>query len=379
MSYPIFIETSSITANSISGVGNTLLAILRNWNVNSPELIPILLVPYDKKKKVESYNLNLEIKTIPLPEKVVRGLRRYNLLPSLDIFYGKGVYLFPNYWNWPLKNSRSLTYVYDVSFLVDENFTDSKNRKFLTKYLPVWLQRTDRVVTISQHAKSEIMKYYSVDENKINVVYNGVDTKLFEVASTQEIEKAKQTYGIEGEYLLFVGNIEPRKNISRLIEAYKQLPGATSGDYSLIIIGGYGWNNEAIKMDIENAVKDGYKVLKVQKYVADEDLPALYSGATALVHPALYEGFGMTPLEAMSVGTPVVVAQNSSLPEVVGGAGLYVDAMNVDDISAKIKIILEDPGLRGRLSRAGKERAQKFTWGKTVEGVTHSIEGLEDE
>lgn len=378
----LFVETSALTAGSMSGIGHTLLAILEAWQENKSlagKFNIILLVPIDKKKIVEELDLGLEIKTILLPEIGIRALRRHNLLPYMDIFFGKGDYLFPNYWNWPVLFSRSYTYAYDVSFLVYPEFTETKNQRFLSRNLKTWLKRTDGVITISNHAKEEIVKYTGVDSDKIKVIYNGIDIASRQSIAKKNIDAAKLTYGIKGKYLLYVGNIEPRKNIERLIEAYKLLPRTIQSVYSLVLIGAYGWNNEGIKESIESAVNDGLNVIKIKSFVPDGDVTKLYAGAEMLIHPALYEGFGMTPLEAMAVGTPTIVGNNSSLPEIMGDASLFVDATSVKDISVKIEELLKSDMLQKRLIRAGDARVRQFTWKNTTEKISSFIEGRSNE
>jgi len=375
---PLFIETSALTSRNLSGIGHTLLAILREWQINEAaqsKFTPILLVPFDKKTQIEQLGLGIRIKTIPLPELVVRGLRRFNMLPYMDIFLGKGDYLFPNYWNWPLLFSRSFTYAYDVSFLVYPEFTETQNQKFLARYIKTWLQRADGVITISHHAKDELVKYTKIDSRKVTVIYNGIDTLPSKSVTQSSIKDIKTKYAINGEYLLFIGNIEPRKNIQRLISAYRLLPKLLKDRYSLVLVGAYGWKNEGIKQSIQLAVKDGLNVIKIDAYVPDADIVQLYAGAEVLVHPALYEGFGMTPLEAMAAGTPTIVGNNSSLPEVMGNASLYIDATNEQDISVKIRELLVNGSLRNKLIKAGNTRVRQFTWRSTTEKIAAFIEG----
>lgn len=375
---PLFVETSALTSANMSGIGHTLVSILKTWKQNDnliSKFEPILVVPFDKKKAVQQLELGFRIKVILLPEIAVRALRRFNLLPYMDIFIGRGDYLFPNYWNWPLLNSRSFTYAYDVSFLVYPEFTDSKNQKFLSKYLKTWLNRANGVITISNHAKEEIVKYTGINSQKIEVIYNGIDTTPNSLVTKEQIQSTKIKYSIKGNYLLFVGNIEPRKNIERLIAAYRLLPPNLQATHSLVLVGAYGWKNDQIKQAIESAVSDGLNVLKINVFVPDGDVRKLYAGAKILVHPALYEGFGMTPLEAMAVGTPTIVGDNSSLPEVMGNASLYVDAMNERDISVKIEELLENDSLREKLIRAGEARVSQFTWTNTTEKIAAFIKG----
>lgn len=377
-SKPLFVETSALTSRNISGIGHTLISILKEWKENEDvksRFQPILLVPFDKKNRVEALGIGLPIKTILIPEIIFRALRRFNSLPYMDIFFGKGDYLFPNYWNWPLLFSKSYTYIYDVGFMVYPEFTEVKNQKFLSRYLKIWTQRTDGIITISNHAKDELVKYTNIDKKKIKVIYNGVDMKPGKSITKLGIDTTKAKYQINGKYILFVGNIEPRKNIQRLIAAYRLLPVGMRDVHSLVLVGAYGWRNEEIKQSIETAAQDGLRIIKIKEFVPDVDIIKLYAGAELLVHPALYEGFGMTPLEAMTVSTPTIVGNNSSLPEVMGNASLYVDAMDEVDISAKIKKLLEDKTLRKKIVDAGNIRVRQFTWRHTVEKIAEFIEG----
>lgn len=361
----------------MSGIGHTLLALLREWHQSetlNTKFKLILLVPYDKRKQVETLGLQFPIKQILIPDTLFRALRRFNLLPFMDIFFGKGYYLFPNYWNWPLLFSKSYTYMYDVSFIVYPEFTDTKNQIFLSRYLKIWAQRSNGIITISNHAKAEIIKYTNMAANKIKVIHNGVNAVPSKAVTNETINAMKKKYGIVGEYILFVGNIEPRKNIARLVAAYRLLAKETRQVYTLVVVGGYGWKNEPIKKSIESAVREGHAVLKIDTFVPDQDIIQLYAGAKVLVHPALYEGFGMTPLEAMSVGTPTIVGNNSSLPEVMSNASLYVDAMSEKDISVKIEKLLRDENLRNKLIKAGKIRVRKFTWRQTVNELGEYME-----
>lgn len=373
----VFIETSAITTKNMSGVGHTLLHILRTWqddNALSKKFEIFLLCPIGKRKKIRSLGLRFPIKTIPMTDRLLRVSRKFNMLPRLDRVIGRGLYVFPNYWNWPLAHSKSITYIYDVSFLAHPELTESRNQSYLASNIPIWLERTDGVITVSNHAKEEIVKYCGIDSSKVHVVHNGVDTAAYDSISLDEIKLTKDKYGINKNYLLFVGNIEPRKNISRLISAYKLLPVTLSDKYDLVIVGSDGWNNKSVTDDIHRAISEGYSVNRIHQFVTDDDLAKLYAGATLLVHPALYEGFGMTTLEAMAAGTPIIVSDNSSLPEVVGDAGLYINAEDEHDISAKMRMLLEKPGLRKHLRDAGRKRIKLFKWQRTVSTLVKCVE-----
>jgi alpha-1,3-rhamnosyl/mannosyltransferase len=177
----------------------------------------------------------------------------------------------------------------------------------------------------------------------------------------QEAEAALSSYGLTyGSYILYLGTLEPRKNISALLEAYSFLPKKTQASFPLILAGGKGWLMDNLEDEIRRLDIASRTVLT--GYVPRKDLPALYSGAAVFVYPSLYEGFGLPPLEAMACGTPVITSNVSSFPEVVGDAGIMVDPYDVKRLRDEIERVLEDSSLRASLGSRGLARAKQFTW-----------------
>jgi alpha-1,3-rhamnosyl/mannosyltransferase len=165
--------------------------------------------------------------------------------------------------------------------------------------------------------------------------------------------------------------LEPRKNIDRLLQAYQQLPVATRKEYGLVLIGGGGWLNDQTLKLIDELVAEGLNIFHPKQYVEDADLPAIYSGATLLTHPAIYEGFGIPPIQAMACGVPVAASNIPSIAEVVGKSALLFDPYSVEDISRTLQRALDSESVRRDLSTQGKTQAAKFTW-------AHSAEILKD-
>jgi glycosyltransferase involved in cell wall biosynthesis len=216
----------------------------------------------------------------------------------------------------------------------------------------------------------ELIHYFDLSNSKIAIIYCGVDQSVFYPRNDKQIEVVKQKYSIPNRpYVLYLGNIEPRKNLKRLVKAFDDLKVGIKNKYALVIIGGDGWLNEDTYDEIDRARKNGSVIYKPNRYVSDEDIPALISGASLLAHPALYEGFGLSPLQAMSCGIPVVVGNNSSFPEVVGSAGLFVDVEDESDISAKMEAALTDGSLHKTLSKKGLLQAKKFTWERSAQAI----------
>ncbi len=222
----------------------------------------------------------------------------------------------------------------------------------------------DRIIAVSEATRRDIVSELGIPFERISVVYEAADVR-FRPHTPDETRPILARYNLtHGEYVVSVGTLEPRKNYIRLIEAYAVLHAQYAANGRtlppLVIAGGYGWKYEAILTAPERAGIAG--TVRFLGRVPDEDLPALLAGARVFVYPSLYEGFGLPPLEALASGTPVVVANTSSLPEVVGDAGVYCDPYNVNDIAHQIDVLLECEDLALRLRRAGVERAKRFSW-----------------
>lgn len=370
----IYIEASSLTTKHLSGVGHVLLSTLRAWDINDKSIV--LVVPYNKKATLAKWGLPFTVKALPLPDRVFRALRKFNLLPWLDVFIGKGIYVFPNYWNWPVLRSKIVTYVHDLGYITHPEFLEEKNRKFLLRHGASWLKRSDRVVAVSEFTRDELVSLYPDLKDRVCVVHNGVDLAFFAPANSETIAEVKKRYDIVGNYILFVSNIEPRKNIVALLDAYDRLSPQTQKTYSLILVGGDGWRNEEVFARIKTLQGKGLNVRKIERFVPDEDLPALYSGASVLALTSTYEGFGITPLEAMATKTAVVVSDIAPLREVVGSAGVYVNPTDLDDISDKIETLLADSSVQDRLREAGRSGAQQFSWKRSVDELTDCLSRL---
>ena len=233
-------------------------------------------------------------------------------------------------------------------------------------------QNADRIITISQFSKSEIIKYMGVNEEKIHVISLGIDNKYYHSDHTQsEIENVKKKYGLAQDYFFYQGTIEPRKNLKRLIQAYGKMQGKGENIPELVLAGKKGWLYDEIFEEVNKLHLNN--VVKFLGYIDLEDISKLMRGAVAFVYPSLYEGFGLPPLEAMASGAPVITSNVASLPEVVGDAGILVDPMNVDQIAEAMLYLAEDKKMQGVLSEKGIERAKKFRWEDSAQQVIEII------
>jgi GT2 family glycosyltransferase/glycosyltransferase involved in cell wall biosynthesis len=230
--------------------------------------------------------------------------------------------------------------------------------------LPRILKRCDAIITVSENTKKDLIKYYKIPEDKIKVIYLGVD-EIFK--PMENIEKnrldIRNKFNISNPYLLYVGMIEPRKNLVRLIKAYNQIK-KEGYPHSLVIVGAIGWKYKEIFQLVDSL--DLHKSINFTGFVELKDLVLLYNCADIFVYPSLYEGFGLPPLEAMSCGTPVVTSNTSSIPEVVGDAALLIDPYSIESIASGVKKVLDDDTLKNELKIKGTIRSKDFNWGKTA-------------
>jgi len=269
---------------------------------------------------------------------------------------------------------RSVVTIHDLGYL----YFPQAHRPLDRLYLDLSTRfnaRAARIIADSQATKRDLVERYRVDPAKIAVVYPGYDEATFRpVGDRETIEAVKVRYGVAGDYILFVGTIQPRKNLIRLIEAFANLRTCKLANLQLVIAGKRGWLYEAVFRRVEELGLEGQVIFT--GYVAEEDLPALLSGARLFAFPSLYEGFGLPVLEAMACGTPVVCSKASSLPEVTGDAALLFDPLDVEGLTAAMGRILGDEKLREELVERGLERARGFSWERCARQTLAVLESV---
>jgi len=223
-----------------------------------------------------------------------------------------------------------------------------------------------QVIALSEHTRTDLINTYNLHPEKVTVVPLAAPARFGPVGDDNELQRVRQTYGIDGDYILSVGSIQPRKNLRRLIEAYSLLRHAKPEGKlpQLVLVGKNAWLYEETLRSLEDR-NIGASII-LTGYVPESDLPALYSGALCFVYPSYFEGFGLPPLEAMKCGAPVIVGNRTSLPEVVGDAALMIDPLDVNAIAAAIQKVMMDSNFRSELRVKGLERAKVFDWKETA-------------
>ena len=281
------------------------------------------------------------------------------LLPGVDLFHGAD-HLLPC-----LDRIPSVFTLYDLTYLAVRQAHTTLNRLYLTLMVPRFLQAARAIIVISESTQRDALNRYPGDANKFHVIYGGVSRK-FCPAAPHAVAAVRQRYGLPEQFILAVGTIEPRKNYETLLVAYRALRerGQTVG---LVIAGKKGWRSEAFFRQLHDlGLEDQVCLLG---YVADVDLPALYTAAEVFAFPSLYEGFGLPALEAMACGTPVIASNTSSLPEIVGDAGLLVAPHDIAGLTTAIEAGLRDAALRADLRARGLTQAGRFTWEATAQAT----------
>ncbi|HDY68934.1 MAG TPA: glycosyltransferase family 1 protein [Candidatus Scalindua sp.] len=356
-----------------TGVGRTLENILFNFPLKKNDEI-YLYCNYDFQ--------DFDLKKIPLQiivhrYKVSKNSPILNLLwhqiiyPFKTLFIDADVSYISNATLLLLKFRPTVVVIHDlIEFNVPKKF--SWLRMFYRKFaFPVTAKRADKIITVSENSKSDIIKYCKVPPNKINVIYNGVDKNFFSPRRELTAE-IKREYRLPDKYILFVGTIDhPGKNVYSLILACRKLWEENIG-IKLVLIGQKGVGYEVISDTITRYDLNKY-VLHLD-CVEDRDLAAIYNGAELFCFLSLYEGFGLPLIESMACGTPVIASKMSSLPEVVGDAGIIVNPCSIDEISRKIKDVLTNDVLKNKLRRKGLERAKLFSWQKAAYGTYRVLE-----
>jgi glycosyltransferase involved in cell wall biosynthesis len=310
---------------------------------------------------------NFSVRTTRAPARLLTaGWHKLHLPVPVEQFAGSSdIFHSPDFTLPPLRSARGVVTIHDLSFLKLPEHADPGLREYLTARTPDAARRAARILADSENTRQDIIELLDVAPEKVSVVYAGVEPRFRPVRDPVQLQAVRDRYQLPELFVLFVGTIEPRKNLRRLIAAYAEMRHQTGLPHSLILSGGKGWLSDDIYEEVK---REGLEEdVKFPGFVDDADLPALYTLADLFVFPSLYEGFGLPPLEAMACGTPVIASRNSSLPEALGAAPLYIEAEDTDGLADAMARVLGDATLRVRLADLGRAQATRFTWGGAAE------------
>ena len=296
---------------------------------------------------------------------VKRALKKY----KIDLFFSPDGYLSLS------SNVKQVGVIHDLNFEHYPNDLPNWASKYLREYFPKFAKKADRIVTVSQFSKEDIVDQYKISSDKVDVAYNGVGD-FFKSIAENEKEYIRGKFTNNESYFIFVGALHPRKNVINLFKAFDLFKKETKSTNKLLIVGERYWWNDEMKASFETLT---YKRdIVFTGHVQSEELNQLYGAAEAFVFVSYFEGFGIPLVEAMKCETPIVCSNATCLPEVAGDAAVYVDPFSIEDIAQGMVTIHQDSALREKLIKKGRERSNLFSWDKTAKQVWESIEKVID-
>lgn len=304
-----------------------------------------------------------EVKISLIPQNLRKFLLNFPL--GQRFFFPKSVDLlhFLSYDGIPQKlHSPSIVTIHELTVMRLPFLYNPSDRSKNIKLIERSLRLTAKQIAVSVSTKKDMVSLLGATPSKINVIYEGVGREFAPLAKTALVPKLKKYSLTPQKYLLAVGSFEPRKNLPRLVRAYAILPHFLRQNYPLVLVGSEVKSSEFIEAVRDLNLKDQIRSLNIP----EKDLSALYAGAKVFLHPSLHEGFGLPILEAMAAGTPVICAQNSSLPEIVGKAGIFINPESQEEMARTIQEVLESDKLASELSQKSLLQAKKFSWRQTA-------------
>lgn len=269
----------------------------------------------------------------------------------------------------PLLVKKQVVSIMDFTTIDHPEWFDKRFALLYQTMLPIMAKRTLHTIAISEYTKKRIVEETKISESKVTVTLLAADNK-FRPVGFDKVNELKNRIGVQTNYVLVVGSLEPRKNLKRLFEAWSNWQNRPD-DLEMLVAGGTGKAFKSI------GFSDLPRGIKLLGRVSDEDLPILYSGSLFFIYPSLYEGFGLPPLEAMACGTPVISSNTTSIPEVVGEAGLLINPNSVGEILDAIQEMYKNTALRQRYSKEGIERAKLFSWENTAKETVNILKSFE--
>ncbi len=323
-------------------------------------------------KKFEQFHfINVIYKQTRIPNRLLNFAFKFLRFPTIETLTNEdGAVLMPNPNMIAIRSVTKLTLViHDLSpILMPEMYSWKAQMWHRFINLPKLIHRADKLIAVSDFTKQTLIKELKVPSEKISVAKLGVDHERFhQNLEVPYLRSIRNRYDLPGKFILFLGTLEPRKNISRLIQAFEQL----SGDSHLVIAGKLGWRYDEIFELIKRSPKQ--KLIHYLGYVSEEDKPGLLKLASVFAWPSLYEGFGLPPLEAAAVGTPVVTSSVTSLPEVMAESAMLVNPYNIEEITHALEVLLGEETVREQFIRRGLDRVKMFNWQRTADQVIKAL------
>jgi glycosyltransferase involved in cell wall biosynthesis len=263
-----------------------------------------------------------------------------------------------------------LLVIHDLAFLHHPSFIKKSHLGYYKRNTPKFLQKAERIVTVSAFSKKDILDHYPVDAGKVTVIHNGVK-EIFKPVGYDQRNLLKHEYAGGREYFIYAGSIHPRKNLFQLLKAFSVFKKRLQSNMKLLIAGRLAWEYDSFVASL-----DSYKYkedVKLLNYLPDEELSQVMAAAYALVYPSYFEGFGLPVVEAMRCHVPVICSRTSALPEVAGEAALFFNPGNFEELADRMMLMYKDENLRAALIQRGIEQAEQFNWDRTAQQLWNEI------
>jgi len=365
----IGIDIRMLARGTQTGVEEYTTNLLANMLGLNPDLKFKLF--YNGYKKIKlNYNWlklpNVELVQFNIPNKFLDTSLYFlnypkidKLLKGVDVFFSPHIFLSA-----VSKKCKTITTFHDLSFeKYPEFYSAHKNYWHFSMNPKRQARRADKIIAVSESTKNDLVELYKINPDKIKVIYSGINSELQIMNYESRIMEVKEKYNLPENYILYLGTLEPRKNIIGLIKVFEKFKkGGGIFDIKLVIAGSKGWLYEDIFKAIENSPAKNDIIFT--GFIDDEDKSILYSQAELFIYPSFYEGFGFPPLEAMACGTPVITSNFSSLPEAVGDAAITINPYNLDELYRAMEMVLNDEKLKNILIAKGFQQTKKFSWQK---------------
>ena len=326
------------------------ILVSKNYDgrLKNAEAVTLKRVPFDTSNRLK----RILYENIYLPFYFTKG--------GYYLYHSPG-YTLPFFFNLP-----SIVTVHDLIALDFPELCQSETALYFLKVLPRSIRKSKKIIAVSNTVKRDILtRFPQIDENKISVIYHGIHTRFYRIDEANLLSGVQKKYNLPDKYIFFIGNLEPKKNVVRLIEAFCLLKKQYQIEHQLVIAGRFAWKYAPILDCVAgNSYEDDIKFLG---YVDETDLPAIYSLAEVLAFPSIYEGFGLPVLEAMACGCPVIVSDRGALPEISGNHCPVVNPYNIAEIGSGIMKVVSDQTYRDKLVQEGYKWSKAFTWEKAAE------------
>ena len=297
---------------------------------------------------------------------VKKALRKHNI----DVFLSPDGFLSLG------SDVKQIPVIHDLSFVHYPEDLPFLNEKYVNHYFPKFAKKASKIITVSEYSKSDIEKSFGISEDKITVAHNGIGD-FFQPILEEKKKETRSKFTNGKEYFLFVSALQPRKNVTKLFEAFDQFKKETKSDVKLLMVGEKYWWNKEIKQVFDAMTYQSEVIFT--GHIQAEDLKNVYGAGLALTYVSYFEGFGIPLVEAMKCELPIISSDKTSLPEVGGEAAIYVNPFSTEDIKNGMLRIFKDQSLREELIENGKSRAQLFSWDKTAKIVWDTIVEVHEE